>query len=254
MYNEITNTHQLTAMLDCIKQHGIVAIDTEYIPHRGFKSQLCGISFCFDDYNAYFLPITSHMTYDMLTNLDKFFYDSSIKKIFHNAKADLQCLWSNGIKDINNVYFDTQVASWVINPLKRKYGLKALVFEQFTHTMRNLTEWFKSGRTFLDFYNENHQNAVDYACEDAFYTWKLYKLYNPKITETFNEIFHKIEMPIIPILAKMEMKGKHIDRGALTSLKDRFQIEVDNLEAELQRIGTPIIRQPVEQVSRRRSI
>ena len=254
MYREIHSYDDFDEIVESIKQVGLVAIDTEFIPHRGFKSKLCGISLCSDSYNAYFIPITDDMSYDLLIRLDKFFYDNNIKKIFHNAKADLQCLWSNGIKDINNVHFDTQVASWVLNPLKRRYGLKDLVKEHFNYNMWSLKEWFKSGRTFADFYRENSAYAVDYACEDAFYTWKLFQMYNSQITERFSDVFYKIEMPIIPILARMEMKGKMIDRGALMALKDRFQIEVDNLETELQRIGTLIVRQPVETTSRRRLI
>jgi len=259
MYEKINTLEHLKTMLNAIKQRGECSVDTEFIPNLNFTPKLLGISFSMSPGDSRFLASSdlesyrnNDVKYSVKLELDKFFYDDKIKKIFHNAKADLQCLWSNGFKDINNVYFDTQVAAWVLNPLKKKYGLKFLVKEIFNVDMLDLTEWFKEGKTFKDYYVANPEKAIAYACADADFTWRLYEQFNKPIEDRFKQVFYEIEMPTIPILARMEMHGIKVDRERLLYLKNSFEGTIRELEDKLTAIGTPIVRG--ESCSRRNPI
>lgn len=207
------------------------AVDTEYTPLRARKSQISSIQLCIGE-TVYFIKLSRWNK-----EIDDLLKNKTTLKYFHNVKAELQCFWSNEYKEVNGIAFDSMIASYILDPTKKRYGLKQLVKEVFGYEMVDLKKWFKEGKTFNDYYFNKKADAIQYACDDAYYTYKLTKLWIPKIDAKFKELYYDIELPLAEILARMEMEGVHLNVEGLRALKDEYIPKEQNLREKLQKIA-----------------
>lgn len=239
---EITTNEKLSLLAkECAKKQ-YVAIDTEFTPLENKKCKLSGISFSHTIDQGYYyhcpeLSINSAEHFLLLKILD----NKDIRKYFHNAKVDLQCLWQAGFT-VPNVYFDTMIAHYLINPIG-KHGLKSLSQEYYSIEYgKELEEWFKQGRTFNEYYEHMSHKAVLYASMDAIMTLKMAERLKPTIEKTYKMLFYDIEMKCMHILAHMEMYGLKVDREHLNNLHDTYMKAEETLERWVTDIGTPIVK------------
>jgi len=190
--------------------------------------------------------------------------DPSVEKVGQNIKYDYIVLARNGIH-MQGVAFDTMIASYLLNPSGRGHGLDQIALDLLGH--KNITyaevtaadsgrgdlqpatfssddsgqtgserrESGKSrGRQQLLFSEVSIEKATDYASEDADITLLVHDILRKKIEEShLEELMQTIEMPLIPVLAKMEMSGIRVDMEKLSSLSRGFELELEQLESKI---------------------
>lgn len=174
------------------------------------------------------LPRT--MVFDRLRPL---FESPALRKVGQNIKFDMQVLANNGIY-LAGVWFDTMLASYLLNPARHGHGLDALAQEHLNHRMIGFSDVAGSGKSQLNFSEVELEAAAHYAAEDADATWLLRQKFETLLTAGSDEdIFHTVDMPLVPILAEMENHGVLLDCTLLQRLSDDFAGRMSLLEEQI---------------------
>lgn len=159
--------------------------------------------------------------------------DPSIAKVGQNCKFDLLVLRTAGVT-VRGIDFDTMLASYVLDPGRRSHSLDLLASEFLDHTMISYEALCGKGKQELPFDVVPIEQARDYSCEDADMTWRLHELFGPQLEQMgMTALFHEIEMPLVSVLADMELAGVSIDVTWFHSLKTRFARERERVEQEI---------------------
>ena len=150
-------------------------------------------------------------------------------------KFDYQVLQNIGIH-ASNLYFDTMVAAYIINPGSRGYSLDALSFQHFGHNMQKIEELIgaKGKQGQLNMGQVDPEKVADYAAEDADFTWQLYQKLQTEIKKKdLTKIFFDIEMPQVQILGDMERAGIKLNKKVLSDLSVKVNKRIKQLETKI---------------------
>jgi DNA polymerase-1 len=169
----------------------------------------------------------------VLERLRPLLENPQLRKVGQNIKFDMQVLENNGIHPAG-IWFDTMLASYVLNPARSGHGLDALSIEHLGHKMVSYSDVTGSGKTQKNFSQVEIVHASRYACEDADATWLLRRKFEPQLKESgLDELFHTIEMPLVPILGGMENHGVLLDTAMLEGLSKDFAKRLAELEGRI---------------------
>lgn len=212
-----------------------VSFDTELNSLNEMEADIVGISFCYRKGLAYYVPLSENRDEAMQTleRFRPFFEKEDIVKIAHNLKVDFKILQQYGI-DVQGAMFDTMIAHYLLNPDGR-HGLDYLseVFLQYKPVAIE-TLIGKKGKKQGTLRDLSVEEQTAYVAEDADITWQLYELFAPQLKkEDLEDLFYKVEMPLMEVLAKMELEGVSLDLVWL-------QQESKDLEEDLRVLETKI--------------
>lgn len=236
-YILIDSQEKFEKFLTELKKQKEFALDTETTGLDSFEAKLLGVSFSWQNHLAYYLPTVNQLEIKgfSLEPLRQILENPAIKKIGHNIKYDFEILKNHGFH-LQGIYFDTMVAAYLLNPGKRTYGLDLLAFNEFGFQMTNLEELIgKRGPKQMPIEMLPMQKLANYSCADADYTWRLKQKLEPRLQlkEKLYEVFEKIEMPLIEVLAQIEENGLRVDVPFLKSLSQEVKKDLDILEAKI---------------------
>ncbi|MFA7364778.1 MAG: DNA polymerase I, partial [Patescibacteria group bacterium] len=156
--------------------------------------------------------------------------DERKEKIGHNIKYDLQVLLNYDI-EIRGKIFDTMIASYVLNPENRQHGLDSLSFSELGWEKISSKELIGDDKKIINFEDVDLEKLSNYSCEDADYTFKLSKIFKERLKkEKLEEVFNKIEIPLIKILSDMERNGISLDSQFLKNLGKKLTKDIKELE------------------------
>jgi DNA polymerase-1 len=169
----------------------------------------------------------------VLDRLHPLFENLALRKVGQNIKFDMQVLANNGI-GLFGVWFDTMLASYLLNPSRQSHGLDALAEEHLNHRMISYKEVTGSGKTQKNFSEIDIESASRYACEDADATWLLRRKFEPLLAANqLDNLFQTVEMPLVTILADMENHGVLLDSALLAGLSTDFAGRMSILEEQV---------------------
>jgi DNA polymerase-1 len=238
-YNIVCSTEALDKMITGLKEKGSFAFDTETTGLDTFKDKLVGISVSPVPGEAYYIPV-GHIGWEqvqqlpveqVIYKLKPVFADEKIKKIAHNAKFDMEILAQYGIS-VNNLTSDTMVAAYLLG--EKSQGLKALAFNRLDIEMTDITELIGTGKNQINMSQVEVSVAGKYACTDADNTGRLDKLFTAELKEqNLWQLYADVEMPLVPLLVKMELKGIALDVKLLEEMSGRLGKRLLELEEEI---------------------
>jgi len=200
------------------------AFDCETTSLNVFEAKIVGISFSCLRGEAYYVPAPDLKLLKPLLASDKL-------KIGHNLKYDIEVLNNNGV-EVAPPHFDTMVAAYLLDPISGGYGLKKTGAHYLgRHEMLKLNEIMEEEGSFADVPLEV---ATEYACTDAEVTFGLYDIFKEMLkAEGLSDLFHKVEMPLLPILIDLEMTGVFVDCGKLQDLAKTLKTQMNDLERHI---------------------
>ncbi|QOY53751.1 DNA polymerase I [Candidatus Sulfurimonas marisnigri] len=230
----ITDEKELDRVLSTLDRDTIVAFDTETTGLDYEKDNLVGFSFSFNDTEAYYVPF-AHFYLGVPEQISLDDAKVAIKKIFnskvvgHNVKFDLHFVTRFLGDDSLDIYADSMILAWLINP-ESALSLDKLADKLLNHTMVAFKDTVKKGETFA---GVEVEDACKYAAEDAFITLKLYNLFLEKLElqgadYLIEESLH-VEVPFIKTLLKMEKEGIEVNSAFL----EKFLVDVKETLGEL---------------------
>jgi DNA polymerase-1 len=250
-YETVVTMQDLQSWIKRNKDAGRFAVDLETTSEQPVRAELVGISICCEDGKAAYVPV-GHTSgeqlpkRDVLESFRPVLEDEHIEKIGQNIKYDLIVLKKEGV-EIRGIACDTMLASYLLDPARRGHSLDALAQTFLSHTMIPIKELIGSGKSQIPFSQVEISKGAEYACEDADVTFRLSSILCPRVEEEgLAELFQKVELPLIPVLAEMELAGVRIDSGYLKTLSEEFgkilritEADVYDLAGETFNINSP---------------
>jgi DNA polymerase-1 len=253
----VNSEEQLAALKQKLDSSQEIALDTETTSVSAMKADLVGISISVKEGEGYYIPV-GHFTGETQLSIEKviselkgIFKNPEKKIIGHNLKFDAIMLARNGCMPVN-LYFDTMIAEWLLHPDSHNLGLKDLAETYLGVNMTHIEELIGSGKSQINMSKVPVQKAADYAAADAEITFELKKLFATKLSETkAQKILHEVEMPLIPVLAGMEMAGISLDVEFLKQMSAELLKRLVEIEDEVQKaVGYPFNLNSTQQLSK----
>jgi DNA polymerase-1 len=233
----VDSAAQLESLVQALKAATVISIDTETTSTDEMTASLVGISLAVKDGEGWYIPVghasgTQLPLEQTLSALRKPLTDPRIPKIGHNLKYDFIMLARYGLRMVP-FGFDTMVAEWVIDPDSRNLGLKNLALARLGEDMTRIEELIGKGKNQISMAEVAIADAAPYAAADAETTLRLMPLLETELKgyPKLLDLFVKIEMPLIPVLADMEMAGIALDKKFFAA----FSVELKERMAALER-------------------
>ncbi|MBW8358321.1 MAG: DNA polymerase I [Weeksellaceae bacterium] len=216
-------------------EQNAVSFDTETTSLNEMEAELIGMSFSYRNGLAYYVPLSENRTevQETLEIFRPFFEKEQILKIAHNLKFDYKVLKQYGI-EVEGAIFDTMIAHYLLNPDGR-HGMDYLS-EMYLHYKPVAIETLigKKGKNQGTLRDLSVEEQTNYAAEDADITWQLYALFAPQLKkENLEDLFYKVEMPLMKVLAKMELEGVSLDKKWLEQESKDLENDLRELEKNI---------------------
>ena len=244
-YKAVLSIDELSDLIAILETSGLFALDTETTSKNPMAAELVGLSFSVKADEAFYIPCVHEYKDapkqlkrdEVLKMLKPVLENHKLKKIGQNIKYDWIVLKRHGI-NLSGVMFDTMLASYLINPSKRAHNLDQIALDFLDHKTISYEEVAGKGKKASCFSRVPLEKAVPYACEDADITLMAYNVLMPMLKDMgLEELFEKVEMPLVPVLMKMEMTGINVDREKLMVLSKLFEHQLDQLESSIYSIA-----------------
>ena len=220
----------LTELVGRLSQAQVIAVDTETTSTDQMSADLVGISLAVDESLGYYIPLGhraelgNQLPLEMvLSALRGPLTSPGIPKVGHNLKYDLIVLARYGLQ-VTPLSFDTMIAEWLTNPTSRNLGLKNLAWVRLDLKMTEIQELIGSGKNQRTMAEVPISHAAPYAAADVVAVLRLLPVLRKDLEATGSTpMFNDIEMPLLPVLAAMEMSGIALDIGFL----ERMSVELN---------------------------
>lgn len=232
-YTIVDTQEALDELAATLKATPIFALDTETDSLDQMKAKIVGISVSTEDGKAWYIPLghKSGQQLDMGTvkaKLGGILADKNIEKIAHNANYDLVVLENAGFP-VHGVKADTMIAAHLLNG--RDTHLKSLVLSKLNYEMTTIDKLIGTGKKQKSMADISIPLVAEYAAADADYTGRLWRHMEPQIhTMNQTKIFEEIEMPLAPVLVRMQISGITLDTEHLAKLLAELKPQIAELE------------------------
>lgn len=238
LYQTIKDDFALQLFAEKLLQQSRVAFDTETTSLDPLSASLVGISFSWEAHKGYYVPIPEDRedASKVLKVLAPFFEHPNIEKIGQNLKYDLKVLSQYQIK-VKEPLFDTMLAHYLINPDMR-HNMEVLAETYLNYTPIPIESLIGKGKQKITMREVPLEKQSQYAAEDADITFRLAEQFKPELEAAkTTELYNKIEIPLLSVLADMEMEGINLDVDFLKSLTGDLDKDIQNLEKKIYEIA-----------------
>lgn len=226
-YQAVLTQASLNQWLEALRQAPLVAFDTETTDLNYLDARLVGVSFAVEPGKAAYVPVghdylgapAQLSLNDLLEGLRPLLTSENIAKLGQNLKYDAHVLANYGI-ELKGIAHDTMLQSYVLNSTATRHDLDSLALTYLGIKTTHYEEVAGKGAKQIPFSMVSLDQAVSYAAEDADVTLRLHRVLWPKLEAEpkLKRVYQEIEMPLVPVLVRMERNGVQVDREELTQL------------------------------------
>lgn len=234
-YKLIENEEDAQKICDYFLTKQILSLDTETTSTHAIDAELVGLSFATEENKAFYvaLPTEREQALKFVEIFKPVYENENILKIGQNIKYDMEVLANYGV-ELKGKLFDTMIAHYLIQPElhhNMDYLAETLLNYQTVHIEELIGPKGKNQKSMREV---DPKLVCEYAAEDADVTLKLYNVLQPQLKENnLESLFWDIEMPLVPVLADMEMNGVLLDTKALKETSDIFNKRMNEYEQKI---------------------
>ena len=238
-YELIEKEEDIIKICDFFRTNDFLVLDTETTSTSAIDAELVGLSFSVKEHEAYYVPIPANREEALrIVNIFKPLYeDEKIFKVGQNLKYDLEVLHNYGVK-LKGQMWDTMIAHYLIQPeLRHNMDYMAEVYLHYKtiHIDELIGPKGKNQRSMRDL---SPTLVYEYACEDADITLQLKNKLEPELKKhECEDLFYNIEMPLMPVLAEMEMNGVCLDTASLAETSKQFTARMNEIEQRIYELA-----------------
>ena len=238
-YQLVENEDEMRSLCDFFRTNKILSLDTETTSTVAIDAELVGLSFSVEEHKAFYVPIPANREEALrIVNIFKPAYeDPNILKVGQNLKYDLEVLRNYNIR-LQGSMWDTMIAHYLIQPELRHnmdYMAETYLHYQTIHIDELIGPRGKNQRSMRDL---SPTLVYEYACEDADITLQLKNRLEPELKKRECEsLFYQIEMPLMPVLAEMEMNGVVLDTESLKQTSKDLTARMNEIEARIYELA-----------------
>ena len=238
-YKLVENQEDLKNLCDYFLTNKILSLDTETTSTSAIDAELVGLSFAVKEFEAFYVPVPANREEALqIVNIFKPVYESDeILKVGQNLKYDLEVLRNYGI-ELKGKMWDTMIAHYLIQP-ELHHNMDYMAEIYLNYQTIHIDELIgpkgknqKSMRSLLP------SQVYEYAAEDADITLRLKNKLEPELKKAeCEDLFYNIEMPLMPVLAEMEMNGVCLDTASLAETSKQFTNRMNEIEARIYELA-----------------
>ena len=238
-YKLVDNQEDLKNLRDYFLTNKILSLDTETTSTSAIDAELVGLSFAVKEFEAFYVPVPADREEALqIVNIFKPVYESDeILKVGQNLKYDLEILRNYGI-ELKGKMWDTMIAHYLIQP-ELHHNMDYMAEIYLNYQTIHIDELIgpkgknqKSMRSLLP------SQVYEYAAEDADITLRLKNKLEPELKKAeCEDLFYNIEMPLMPVLAEMEMNGVCLDTASLAETSKQFTNRMNEIEARIYELA-----------------
>jgi len=234
-YQSIAPGMAMKLFLQNLMKQTSVCFDTETTGLDPLTAELVGIAFSWEATKGFYVPFPAdkNEAQNLIEELRPFFESAEIEKIGQNLKYDIKVLAKYNIP-VKGKLFDTMLAHYLINPDMR-HNMDVLAETYLNYTPVSITELIgKKGKNQLSMRDVTLEQQTEYAVEDADITFQLAKHFKPELKSANTEkLFQDIEIPLLRVIADMELEGINLDKEFLNSLSSDLNNDITSLEKKI---------------------
>jgi DNA polymerase-1 len=246
----------LQELVSRLKDADVIAFDTETTSTDQMEAELVGISLALQTGAGFYIPVGHQQGVQLglevvLEALRDPLMDPKIPKAGHNLKYDYVMLARYGLK-VSPLSFDTMIAEWLINPASRNLGLKNLAWVRLDHRMTEIEELIGKGKNQISMADVPISDVAAYAADDAAIVLSLMPILQSEMESSgVFLLFQELEMPLVKVLAEMEMTGISLDTPFLDSMSDQLGSRLKEIEDLIHNaVGTTFNINSTQQLSK----
>jgi len=247
-YRSLLTEEEIEKALAAAAKAGLVAVDTETTGLDSLTVELVGVSLCWKEKEAVFIPLNQELNGEKVVKLLKPFLENpKIQKGGQNSKYDWAVFKSHGIQP-EGFAFDTMLESFLLDSSYRQHGLDAIALKHFNYTKIPTEALIGSGKKQITMDQVPLEAITQYACEDVDFTLRAHNFFAPRLKkEGLDRAYREVELPLVMVLEAMERKGICVDVKLLKSLSDEAGEELKKLTKKIFKeageefnIGSPL--------------
>jgi len=235
----------------------VISFDTETTSTDQMRADLVGISLAMEANEGWYIPVGHDLEQERQLPIEQVIdalkgplTNASIPKVGHNLKYDFVMLARNGLRP-SPLTFDTMVAEWLTNPTSHNLGLKNLAWVRLDFRMTEITSLIGSGKKQISMAQVPIDKVAAYAVMDAIAVIRLLPGLQAELNaNSATKLFDEIEMPLIPVLADMEMTGIALDINFLKKMSGELLSRMNEIESSVYaQVGEPFNINSTQQLS-----
>ena len=238
-YKLVDNEEDIRKLYDFLLTKQFIVLDTETTSTTAIDAELVGMSFSVEEHKAFYVPVSANRNEALrVVNIFKpLFENESIMKVGQNLKYDLEVLRNYNV-ELKGQMWDTMIAHYLIQPeLRHNMDYMAEVYLHYKtiHIDELIGPKGKNQRSMRDL---SPTLVYEYACEDADITLQLKNKLEPELKKyDCEDLFYHIEMPLMPVLAEMEMNGVCLDTTSLAETSKQFTARMNEIEQRIYELA-----------------
>ena len=233
-YKLVETEADIQALAELLSKENQFVFDTETTNIDVYSAELVGLSFAIKAHEAWYLPMPADRDecQKRLELLRPLFEDENIMKIGQNLKYDISMLAQYGIK-VKGRLFDTMLAHYLLEP-EQRHNMDYLAEAYLDYITIPIEDLIGKGRQQRSMREVPVEQVKEYAAEDADITLQLYEKLSPMLKENgVEKLLNDIEMPLVPVLSRMEANGVRIDTENLKQISDEFGRQIQQVEEKI---------------------
>ena len=240
-YQTVLTKQDFSEWLEKIKTATLVAVDTETTSLDYMRAELVGISIAVEANQAAYIPFghdylgaPDQLSKDyVLESIKPLLENPEIKKVGQNLKYDISVLAQHGIQ-LQGIAFDTMLESYVLDSVATRHDMDSLALKYLDQTTTSFTDVAGKGAAQITFNQVPLEEAGPYAAEDADITLRLHDALWPQVCNhpTLEKVFTEIELPLIPVLSRIERTGAKVDDTLLFTQSQELSERLAELETQ----------------------
>ena len=253
----VDSTEGLSQLTKKLAEASWIGLDTETTSTDAMQADLVGISLAVQAGEGFYIPVghrtgEQQLPFRQVTDALRPFLEDPKKLILgHNLKYDILVLMQHGLTPAN-LAFDTMIAEWLVDPSSHRLGLKDMAESYLGAAMTHIEELIGKGKAQISMADVPVENAAPYAAADAEITIRLRPILVKRMVEAnVTRVFEEIEMPLVPVLAKIEQAGVELDVAFLQSMSGELSQRMIEIEKKvIQAVGYSFNLNSTQQLSK----
>jgi DNA polymerase-1 len=270
-YQVVDSVADVADVVAAVRGAGRVALAAESSTSDPLLGEVVGVGLSIEGGSAWYLPFGHQQPFELtfegegqgdarnlpgletgkMVGLKSLLEDPAVRKVGHDLKRSALALTRAGVS-LGGPAFDTMVASYVLDPGRRSHDLSDLSMLVFSHRSADVKEVIGSGRNKVPFAEVPVQRARDYVCEMADLAGQLAEHFGEQLDEaSLGDLMAELEMPLVPVLTRMELAGIAIDEDFFRTMRSRLKRELDLIQEDIYKLAggdfnlnsTPQLRQ-----------
>ena len=242
----MTDEDALEKLATALENAALICVDTETDSLDSNQANLVGLAFSVKAGQGWYLPVghdylgaPDQLSMEVVRKrLAPILKDETKPKVGQHIKYDLNVLERHGL-GVRGVAYDTMLESYVIDAVANRHDMDTLAQKYLGHSTIKFSDVAGSGKKQITFNQVALDKAAPYSAEDADITLRLHEALFPRLEEVpeLAKVFSEIEMPLVPVLARMEQTGVHVDVPLLRRISGELATRMDELQAEAHKVA-----------------